>query len=76
MKNRALAVALLGLFLAACKEDDGVPKLADPHNPVVDGKAMTKRAFLDKYCLGKSESETCRIVVQYQRIESFSGPKK
>ena len=60
MKLKAL-MALAGLVvLAGC--NDSVPKVDDPRNIVVDGQPMTARAFVEKYCAGKEEHETCLTV--------------
>jgi uncharacterized protein YcfL len=51
-------VVVLGLCLSACR-DNSVPYVEDPKNVVVDGKAMTHRAFIEEYCIGKPNNETC-----------------
>lgn len=58
-------VVVLGLCLFACK-DNSVPHVEDPKNVVVDGKPMEQRAFIEKYCIGKPDNETC-IRVQNAR---------
>lgn len=59
MKKILLVALLPTLLLTACNDGDGVPKLDDPHQPVVDGQKMTKTAFLEKYCIAKDTNETC-----------------
>jgi len=49
---------MLGLCLVACKVDS-VPHVEDPNNVVVNGEPMTQRAFIEKYCIGKPQNETC-----------------
>lgn len=64
MKKLITALSLLSvLLLAGCGEDE-VPKLEDPHKPVVDGQAMTTSDFLEKYCQGEKAivNETCTQV--------------
>jgi hypothetical protein len=70
MKNLVLA-AMFGISLAACK-DDSVPYVEDPKNVVVDGKPMEQRAFIEKYCIGKPNNETC---LKVQHAWSASGAK-
>ena len=64
MKNYLVA-ALFGICLAACK-DHSVPFVEDPKNVVVDGRPMEQRVFIEKYCIGKPNNETC-IKVQNAR---------
>jgi hypothetical protein len=70
MKTLVLAV-VLGICLSACK-DDSVPSVADPKNVVVDGKPMEQRAFIEKYCIGKPQNETC---IKVQNARSASNAK-
>jgi hypothetical protein len=51
-------VALLGVCLSACI-DNSVPHVEDPDNVLVNGEPMTQRAFIEKYCIGKPNNETC-----------------
>jgi hypothetical protein len=67
MKTFVLA-AVFGICLAACK-DNSVPYVGDPKNVVVDGKPMEQGAFIEKYCIGKPNNETC-IRVQNARSAS------
>ena len=60
MNGLRLATLAGALLLTGC--GDGVPRVVDPHNIVISGKAMTQRQFLDVYCAGKKESETCMVV--------------
>lgn len=64
-------VASVGIFLSACK-DNSVPYVDDPKNVVVDGKPMEQRAFIEKYCIGKPDNETC---IKVQNALSASGAK-
>jgi hypothetical protein len=70
MKIIVLAAAF-GIFLSACK-DNSVPYVDDPKNVVVDGKPMEQRAFIEKYCAGKPDNETC---IKVQNAWSASGAK-
>jgi hypothetical protein len=63
--------AVLGICLSACK-DDSVPYVEDPKNVVVDGKPMEQRAFIEKYCIGKPQNETC---LKVQHDWSAGGAK-
>lgn len=72
MKILTLAT-LLGVCLCACT-DNSVPYVKDPDNVVVDGVPMTQDAFIDKYCVGKFNNETC-IRVQNARSASFARSK-
>lgn len=58
-------VAVLSIALAACK-DNSVPHVDDPKHVVVNGQPMEQRAFIEKYCIGKPDNETC-IKVQNAR---------
>lgn len=72
MKMRLWIAVIPALLLAACG-DDGVPKVEDPHNIVVDGQKMTQTDFIKKYCLGKSNNETCMKVLQASEHDSTRG---
>jgi hypothetical protein len=61
------------MFLSACK-DNSVPYVEDPKNVVVDGKPMEQRAFIEKYCIGKPNNETC-IKVQ-NALSASNGRSK
>jgi hypothetical protein len=63
--NIFVLVTVLGVMLSAC-EFDSVPHVQDPNNVVVNGKPMTQRAFIEKYCIGKPMNETC-IKIQNAR---------
>lgn len=62
MKKLLISHAVVIGLLTACS--DGVPKIADPRNPVVNGQALKPREFLQTYCHGKPsyESATCQRV--------------
>ena len=62
----------LCIFVVGCS-GSSVPEVADPASPVVDGKAMTTSAFLDKYCLGKEQVPTCILVTREKRKQSTRG---
>lgn len=70
MKSIVVAAAC-GMLLLACK-DNSVPYVDDPKNVVVDGKPMEQRAFIEKYCIGKPNNETC---IKVQNALSASGAK-
>lgn len=70
MKTFVLAAAF-GFFLSAC-DFDSVPHVLDPKNVVVNGEPMTQRAFIEKYCIGKPNNETC---LKVQHAWSASGAK-
>ena len=75
MKKVLMALPLLSvLFLAGCGGDD-VPKLADPHKPVVEGKAMTTSEFLEKYCQGEKAvtNDTCTQVKSARAKDMTKG---
>lgn len=57
MKIFVLA-GIFGICLFACT-DDSVPHVEDPKNVVVNGEPMTHRVFIEKYCIGKPDNETC-----------------
>lgn len=55
-------------ILTGCGDD--VPKVADPHNIVVNGQPMKQQAFLEKYCAGKKDHETCVAVARAMVADS------
>lgn len=73
--KRFIALIVPALLLAACG-DDGVPKVEDPHNIVVDGQSMTQAAFIEKYCAGKADNATCMTVLAAKRQDSTRGKEK
>lgn len=64
MKIFILLVAF-AICLAACK-DNSVPYVKDAKNVVVDGKPVEQGVFIERYCIGKPNNETC-IKVQNAR---------
>jgi len=70
--NKIVVFAMLAVLLSAC--DDGVPKVADPHHPVdADGTPMKGTDFLQKYCMGKGNNETCAKVHNAVSVDSSKG---
>jgi len=72
-----VSFALVVAVLTGC--GDTVPTVADPHNIVVNGKAMTQQGFLTTYCAGKTGNETCDKVAQAMAADSSkskSGPSR
>lgn len=59
-------------WLAGC--GPRIPKVDDPHRIVVDGKPMTARAFLDKYCQGQATHPTCVAVSRAMVADAVHGP--
>jgi hypothetical protein len=71
MKN-VLHVGIFPLFvLMACS--DGVPKVSNYHDIVIDGKKTTQADFLQKYCVGKTKSETCDRVQNAMTKDATKG---
>ena len=60
MKKLMLISALPLLLLAACRND--VPKVDDPHKIVVDGSPISQKDFMNRYCTGKTNNQTCYAV--------------
>ena len=52
------------ILLAACNKPDSVPNVDDVNNIIVDGQTMTPSQFMEKYCYGKTDNETCLKVSQ------------
>ena len=72
MKKSFGLMLLAAAFLAAC--GDGVPRVDDPHHPVDrNGTAMKGTDFLQKYCMGKQNNETCAKVQQAVNTDSTKG---
>ena len=61
----ASACVLLG---AGCS--DPVPSVNNPHNIIINGESMTQQAFLEKYCAGKTQHETCNKVYRAMIADS------
>lgn len=73
----AIGLATVAGLLTGC--GDTVPSVADPHNIVVNGKAMTQQEFVTTYCAGKTGHETCDKVSQAMAADSSkskSGPSR
>lgn len=71
------AFILAAVVLAGCS--DPVPAVADPHNIVVEGKAMTQQEFLNTYCQGNKDNPTCLTVTKAMAEDSTkskNGPAR
>lgn len=72
MKKHLALIFVVAAMLSACS--DGVPNVADPHNPTdADGNPIKAYLFIKKYCEGKVTSETCAKVIQAHRTDSTKG---
>lgn len=71
MKNPLFLLVALVSVLTGCGDD--VPKVENPHKVVVNGQPMSQKDFLTKYCLGKSNHETCLKVSQAMSLDSGKG---
>lgn len=59
--KKFLVPLLAAAILSAC--GDGVPHVADPHNPTDEaGNPIKGTEFLMRYCSGKAQNETCAKV--------------
>jgi hypothetical protein len=67
MKNVIFASGV-ALLVIGCS--DSVPNVQDPHNIVVAGEPMTQQRFLEKYCAGKTQHETCNKVYRAMIADS------
>lgn len=67
LKIYPIIISTAVLFISGC--GDSVPEVQDPHNPKVDGVAMSKTDFLAKYCDGKVQ-ETCQKVRNARSVDS------
>jgi hypothetical protein len=67
MKN-AFFASIIPLLAIGC--GDPVPLIQDPHNVIVAGQPMTQQAFLEKYCAGKNQHETCNKVYRAMIADS------
>jgi len=55
-----------------------VPTVDDVNNIMVDGQKMTPSQFMEKYCYGKTDNETCLKVSQAHKknfLNNKSLPK-
>lgn len=67
-----LAAIAVAAVLAACGSK--VPDIEDPKNPVVNGKAMTQREFLDTYCVGEDRRErSCALILDDRHKNATRG---
>lgn len=71
MKYRLITALMSAFVLAAC--GDNVPEVKDPHNITVDGKKITQAEFLQRYCTGKRDNQTCLNVLQASKKDSTRG---
>ena len=65
------AACVFAVFLVGCS--DSVPSVADPHNITVNGEPMTQQAFLETFCAGKKDHETCLKVNRAMIQDSVKG---
>lgn len=65
MRTLGVVLMMVGAMtlMSACTRDP-VPPISDPENIVIDGQRMTKVEFMNKYCQGKTDHETCNMVGQ------------
>ena len=76
MKKSLVVMFITVALLAACGggDGDGVPIINDPHHPVdTGGKPISGTEFLKKYCVGKSNNETCAKVNLASNIDAAKG---
>ncbi len=58
MKTK-IQIILSVILLASCDKPDSVPTVDDVNNIMVDDNKMTPSQFMEKYCYGKTDNETC-----------------
>jgi hypothetical protein len=63
-----ISASVLVLLVVGCS--DSVPNVQDPHNIVIAGESITQQAFLEKYCAGKTQHETCNKVYRAMIADS------
>ena len=89
MKSFYLTLCAATLFMAGCSKDqqatkegdvdsDGVPFVANPSWPKIDGEYVIGTVFLKKFCYGKDPAlndtnATCRTVVAADKHASTHG---
>ena len=74
-----LGATLMSMILVGCS--DPVPTVGNPvpQQIVVGPDTLTQQQFLEKYCAGKSDHETCNRVSQAMAMssgKSSSGPAR
>ena len=77
MKTK-IQIILSVILLASCNKPDSVPTVDDVNNIIVDGQKMTPSQFMEKYCYGKTDNETCLKVSQVHKknfLNNKSLPK-
>ena len=68
---KLLFILIIGLTLTACDiDEDGVPKITDPNNIIVDGQQIMAEAFYNAYCKLKPTHETCIAVKRVTEVEA------
>lgn len=60
MRTLFLLSLTSALLLSGCGEH--IPEVPDPDHIVVDGKPMTPKAFLERYCHGQELYPSCVAV--------------
>ena len=66
------SVALLCVLLVGCV--DSIPAVDNPRQIKVNGKPMTARAFLDKYCQGQVVHPSCVAVSGAMMADATRAP--
>ena len=77
MKTK-ITIIISIILLASCNKPDSVPTVDDVNNIMVDGNKMTPSQFMEKYCYGKTDNETCLKVSQVHKknfLNNKSLPK-
>lgn len=62
MKHKLFTAILIASSFALTACDGGVPHVTDPENIIVDGRPMAQGEFVNKYCGGKVDNESCVLV--------------
>lgn len=72
MKLRLIGSLLFVALLSAC--GDGIPPVDDVNNIVVNGKTISKDAYLQEYCMGKQDNKYCAKVKIAFELETYNKP--
>lgn len=65
---KSVFAGVLAFAITGCV--DSVPSIQDPHNIILEGKSMSQQEFLEKYCVGKAQHETCNKVYRAMIVDS------
>lgn len=67
----ASCACLVALTLSGCFHRNSVPEVTDTKNILIDGRRVTAREFLDRFCLNNATDSTCSAVMIQVQIDTL-----